>query len=92
MFHADVVQNAPKDRTLFGWEVKDGWNKLNSFLDLNQQGPMPRENVGGGGAGQIKNLSRLLFVNSETEELYREELAQFLAKNQLEMKVNEELE
>ena len=90
MFHADIIRNAPKDRTLFGWSVKDGWNNLNSFLKIDQTGLFPLENVAAG-AGQIKNLSRMLFIDSETEDLYRNELAQFLAKNQMELKINENL-
>ena len=90
MFHADIVQNAPKERTLFDWSVKDGWNNLNSFLKIDQTGLFPLENVAGG-AAVIKNLSRILFSDSQTEDLYREELAQFLAKNQMELKINENL-
>ena len=35
MFHADVTTNAPKDRTLFNYNIaKDGWPKLRDFLGL----------------------------------------------------------
>ena len=35
MFHADVTTNAPKDRTLFNYDIaKDGWPKLRDFLGL----------------------------------------------------------
>merc|ERR1712168_519040 len=33
-FHADVQINAPKDRTLFNYNVKDGWPKLREFLGV----------------------------------------------------------
>ena len=32
LFHADVELNAPKDRTLFNYNIKDGWPKLCKFL------------------------------------------------------------
>jgi len=32
-----------------------------------------------------------MLMNSETEDIYRQELSQFLAKNQIEIKVNENL-
>ena len=35
MFHADVTTNAPKDRTLFNYNIaEDGWPKLRDFLGL----------------------------------------------------------
>ena len=34
MFHADVMLNAPKDRTLFNYSPKDGWPMLREFLGL----------------------------------------------------------
>ena len=35
MFHADVQMNAPKDRTLFNYDIAiDGWPKLRNFLGL----------------------------------------------------------
>ena len=35
MFHADVTCNAPKDRTLFNYNIaEDGWPKLRDFLGL----------------------------------------------------------
>jgi len=90
MFHADVKVNAPKDRTLFDWTITDGWNKLNKFLEIDQEGELPRTNEAGG-AGQVMNLSRLMFINNKSEDLYRKELSKFLASNQMEMKVNESL-
>jgi len=33
-FHADVIVNAPKDRTLFNYNIKDGWPKLAQFLEI----------------------------------------------------------
>ena len=39
LFHADVELNAPKDRTLFNYNIKDGWPTLCKFLgkDFNQK-------------------------------------------------------
>ena len=34
MFHADVMMNAPKDRTLFNYSPKHGWPMLREFLGL----------------------------------------------------------
>ena len=34
MFHADVMMNAPKNRTLFNYSPKHGWPMLREFLGL----------------------------------------------------------
>ena len=47
-FNADVIMNAPKDRTLFNYEVKEGWPKLREFLNIPDDGQIkfPHENKG----------------------------------------------
>ena len=34
MFHADVMKNAPQNRTLFNYSPKHGWPMLREFLGL----------------------------------------------------------
>merc|ERR1712130_225196 len=37
LFDADVLVNAPKERTLFNYSVKDGWPRLREFPHANQR-------------------------------------------------------
>ena len=47
LFHADVELHAPKDRTLFNYNITDGWPKLCEFLGLAQNSSgFPHENKG----------------------------------------------
>ena len=47
MFHADVMLNAPKDRTLLNYSPKHGWPMLREFLGLKkveESDEFPHEN------------------------------------------------
>ena len=47
MFHADVMLNAPKERTLFNYSPKHGWPMLREFLGLekvDENDEFPHEN------------------------------------------------
>ena len=41
-----MLVNAPKDRTLFNYNINEGWSRLAEFLDLETQpnSPFPWEN------------------------------------------------
>lgn len=77
LFNADVVVNAPKDRTLFNYNVKQGWPKLRDFLGIkNDKTEFPHENKGANTQEFITNL----FNETEYQKKYTEELSEYLKK------------
>jgi len=81
-FHADVQVNAPKDRTLFNYNVKDGWPKLREFLGVENSGDeFPHLNKG----GDAKEWIETLFDATEYDRQYKKELAEYLKKHGVEV-------
>jgi len=57
MFQADVQVNAPVERTLFNYNIKDGWKPLRDFLGLTDTGAeFPHENKSRNTASFMANL------------------------------------
>ena len=81
MFHADVTCNAPKDRTLFNFNVvHDGWPKLREFLKLPATGDddkFPHENKG----AQAQDFYKNLFNHTEYEAKVDGEVKAYFARN-----------
>ena len=81
MFHADVTCNAPKDRTLFNFNViHDGWPKLREFLQLpaaDEDDKFPHENKG----AQAQDFYKNLFNHTEYEAKVDGEVKAYFARN-----------
>ena len=84
MFHADVTCNAPKDRTLFNFNVvHDGWPKLREFLKLPATGDdvidekFPHENKG----AEAQNFYKNLFNHTNYEAKVDTEVKAYFARN-----------
>jgi len=84
LFHADVTINAPKDRTLFNYNIKDGWPKLRQFLGLppNDGDQFPHENKGASAVNFVSNL----WVGTEYETKVNTEIAEYMKRNGYEVK------
>ena len=78
LFHAEVTFYAPKDRTLFNYQVIDKWEKLADFLELkeSQLFEFPHENKLGDAEDFISNI----WENSDYVRNYKRELNEYLAK------------
>jgi len=76
-FNADVIVNAPKDRTLFNYSVKDGWPPLRKFLGIEDAGEgeeFPHANKGKNADTFIDNL----WNDSLYRQRYVKELTDYL--------------
>ena len=86
MFHADVTCNAPKDRTLFNFNVvHDGWPKLREFLKLPSTGDddkFPHENQ----SAQAQDFYKNLFNHTEYEAKVDNEVNDYFARNGYDVK------
>jgi hypothetical protein len=84
LFHADVICNAPKDRTLFNYNVKDGWPKLREYLGLPASGgdSFPHENKG----AQAQEFYQNIWAGSNFVEKSFKELEEFMKQNGYEIK------
>jgi len=76
LFDADVLVNAPKERTLFNYSVKDGWPRLREFLGIpNTDGDeFPHANQRSNADTFIENL----FAESEYRKRYIKDLTDYL--------------
>jgi len=77
LFDADVLVNAPKERTLFNYSVKDGWPPLRKFLGLpqiDQDDDFPHANKRSNAATIFEEL----FVKSEYRKRYVKDLNDYL--------------
>lgn len=85
LFMADVQVNAPKDRTLFNYNIKDGWAPIAKFLGLPDTGAdFPHENKGADAAEFVAKL----FVNtkSDYDQKVENELVAWMKSNGYEVK------
>ena len=85
MFHADVICNAPQDRTLFHYNaIQDGWPKLREFLGLPVEGDekFPHENK----AAQAQEFFENLFNGGEYEAKVNSEVQAYFARNGYDVK------
>merc|ERR1712179_385711 len=83
-----LSSNTPKDRTLFNYNVKDGWPKLREYLGLPASGgdSFPHENKG----AQAQEFYQNIWAGSNFVEKSFKELEAFMKQNGYEIKKIEE--
>jgi len=84
LFHADITVNSPKERTLFNYNIKDGWPKLREFLGLpaGDNDDFPHENKGASAVNYVTNL----WSGTDYETKVNAELAEYMKRNGYECK------